>query len=409
VPDVQAEIDRVWRRDAAGMLGVLTRRLGDLGRAEDALQEALAEALRHWAADGVPANPAGWLVTTAWHRALDGLRREAAGRAKLATVAAGPVDPPTSYSGSASSAAASEDRLALVFGCCHPSLPVSAQVPLTLRAVCGLSTEEIATAYLVPVATIAQRLVRARRALAERGVPFELPDPDEYPVRLPAVLAVVYLVFNEGYLASGSATPQRRDLAREALDLARQLTVLMPGEPEVAGLAALLELTEARAATRFDSWGRLVPLEEQDRTRWDRPAIEAAVERLARAVACGRPGRYQLEAGIAAQHALAASSAHTGWTEIRALYDRLYALQPSPVVLLSRAVATRYVLGPAAALDEVDALGGRLDGYRLFHATRAELLRALARTAEARAATARALALATNPAERGLLARRLSG
>ena len=398
MPDVQAEVDRVWRRDAAGMLGVLTRRLGDLGRAEDALQEALAEAMCRWPGDGVPDNPAGWLVTTAWRRALDGVRREASGRAKLATLAAAPVDPPTR-----------EDRLALVFGCCHPALPVSAQVPLTLRAVCGLSTEEIAAAYLVPVATIAQRLVRARRALAERGVPFDLPDPDEYPVRLPAVLAVVYLVFNEGYLASGTATPQRRDLAREALDLARSLSVLMPGEPEVAGLAALLELNEARAATRFDSWGRLVPLAEQDRARWDRPAIEAAVNRLGRAVAHGRPGRYQLEAGIAAQHALARSYARTGWAEIRALYDQLYAIQPSPVVLLSRAVATRYVHGPAAALDEVDALGDRLTGYRLFHATRAELLRACGRTDEARAAGERALALATNPAERELLARRLAG
>ena len=398
MPDVPTEVDRVWRRDAAGMLGVLTRRLGDLGRAEDALQEALAEALRRWAVDGVPDNPAGWLVTTAWRRAVDALRREANGRAKLATLAAGPVDPPTD-----------EDRLALVFGCCHPALPVSAQVPLTLRAVCGLSTEEIAAAYLVPVATIAQRLVRARRALADRNVPFDLPDPDEYPVRLPAVLAVVYLVFNEGYLASGTATPQRRDLAREALDLARQLTVLMPGEPEVAGLTALMELNEARAATRFDSWGRLVPLAEQDRSRWDRPAIDAAVTRLGRAVALGRPGRYQLEAGIAAQHALAPTPERTHWVAIRALYDQLYAIQPSPVVLLSRAVATRYVLGAPAALAEVDALGDRLTGYRLFHATRAELLRACGRSAEAREAGERALALATNPAERELLARRLSG
>jgi RNA polymerase sigma-70 factor (ECF subfamily) len=398
VSDVPAEVDRVWRRDAAGMLGVLTRRLGDLGRAEDALQEALTEALRRWAVDGVPDSPAGWLVTTAWHRALDGLRREATGRAKLATLAARPVDAPTD-----------EDRLALIFGCCHPVLPVSAQVPLTLRAVCGLSTEEIAAAYLVPVATIAQRLVRARRALAARGVPFDLPDPDDYPVRLPAVLAVVYLVFNEGYLASGTATPQRRDLAREALGLARQLTVLMPGEPEVAGLAALLELNEARAATRFDSWGRLVPLEEQDRSRWDRPAIDAAVNRLAPAVALGRPGRYQLEAGIAAQHALAPSYAETYWVGIRGLYDQLHAVQPSPVVLLSRAVATRYVLGPEEALVEVDALGDRLARYRLFHATRAELLRACGRTGEARDAGERALALATNPAERELLTRRLAG
>src|SRR5438270_273607 len=217
-----------------------------------------------------------------------------------------------------------EDRLALVFGCCHPALPVSAQVPLTLRAVCGLSTAEIAAAYLVPEATIAQRLVRARRVLADREVPFDLPDPDDYPTRLPAVLAVVYLVFNEGYLASGPATPQRRDLAREAVTLARQLAVLMPGEPEVGGLTALLELNEARAATRFDSWGRLVPLEEQDRSRWNRPAIDAAVHRLGRAVAQGRVGRYQLEAGIAAQHAVAVSYERTGWAEIRALYDRLY-------------------------------------------------------------------------------------
>jgi RNA polymerase sigma factor (sigma-70 family) len=398
VGDVTALVDQVWRTDAAGMLGVLARRLGDLGRAEDALQDALAEALRTWERDGVPDSPAGWLVTTAYRRALDVLRRDATGRHKLATLAAAPELEPTD-----------DDRLALIFGCCHPVLPASAQVPLTLRAVCGLSTEEIAAAYLVPVPTIAQRLTRAKRALAERGVPFDLPDPDGYPTRLPAVLAVVYLVFNEGYLASGRTTPQRRELAREALALARQLTVLMPGEPEVAGLTALLELNEARAATRFDSWGRLVLLEDQDRSRWDRTLIEAATERLGRAVAQGRPGRYQLEAGIAAQHARAVSYERTPWADIRVLYDQLYALAPSPVVLLSRAVATRYVQGPEAALAEVDALGDRLSAYRLFHATRAELLRACGRTDEARDATGRALALATNPAERELLARRMNG
>src|SRR5438477_696098 len=294
--DAQAAVDRVWRADAAGMLGVLTRRLGDFGRAEDALQDALAEALRRWPVDGVPDSPAGWLVTTAWRRALDGLRREATGRDKLATllVTEAPAGEPTD-----------EDRLVLVFGCCHPALPVSAQVPLTLRAVCGLSTAEIAAAYLVPVPAIAQRLVRARRTLAERGVPFDLPDPDEYPTRLPAVLAVVYLVFNEGYLASGRTTPQRRELAGEALALARQLTLLMPAEPEVAGLTALLELHEARAATRFDSWGRIVLLQDQDRAQWDRSLIGTAVTRLTRAVGYGRPGRYQLEAAIAARHAQA--------------------------------------------------------------------------------------------------------
>jgi RNA polymerase sigma-70 factor (ECF subfamily) len=397
VDEVSALLDRVWRADAAGMLGALSRRLGDLDRAEEALQEALAEALKRWADEGVPGNPAGWLVTTAWHKALDRLRREATGRDKLASLAVEPPPLPVE-----------DDRLAMVLACCHPSLPVPSQIALTLHAVSGLATEEIAAAFLVPVPTMAQRLVRAKRHLRERGVRFELPEPGEYGERLPAVLAVVYLVFNEGYLASGHATPQRRELAREALDLARQLAVLMPTEPEVAGLAALLELHEARAATRFDGWGRLVLLEEQDRRRWDHTTIAAAVGRLRNAVAQGRPGPYQVQAGIAAQHALASSYESTNWPAIRHLYDRLAELQPSPVVRLNRAVATRYVHGPDVALAEVDALAGELAGYRLLHATRAEFLRALGRTAEAREATHRAIALATNPAERELLARRLA-
>jgi RNA polymerase sigma-70 factor (ECF subfamily) len=238
-------------------------------------------------------------------------------------------------------------------------------------------------------------------------VTFEPPDPADYPDRLPAVLTVLYLVFNEGYLASGRATPQRRELAREALDLARQLAGLMPGEPEVAGLTALLELHEARAATRFDSWGRLILLEDQDRGRWDRALIATAVNRLAAAVARNRPGPYQVQAGIAAIHARSVSYADTDWESIRGLYDRLHALQPSPVVLLNRAVATRYTAGPAAALAEVDALADRLARYRLLHATRGELLRDLGREEEARDAVRKALELATNPAERELLARRL--
>jgi RNA polymerase sigma-70 factor (ECF subfamily) len=379
------------------MLGVLGRRLGDLDRAEEALQEAVGAALAHWPADGVPGNPAGWLVTTAWRRALDHLRRDATGRDKLALLANTPPPEPTE-----------DDRLALIFACCHPELARPAQVALTLHAVSGLSAEEIAAAFLVPTATMAQRLVRAKRSLRERGVRIELPAPEDYPSRLPAVLDVVYLVFNEGYLASSRETPQRRELAREALELARQLAALMPGEPEAAGLAALLELHEARAATRFDGWGRLVLLEEQDRTAWDRPLILAAVQRLGGAVARDRPGPYQLQAGIAAQHALAASYATTHWTAIRALYDQLQAISPSPVVLLSRAVATRHTHGPAAALAEVEALAGDLSGYRLWHASRAELLRELGRGEEAADATRRALALATNPAERELLARRLA-
>lgn len=390
-------LERVWRRDAGSMLGVLSRRLGDLDRAEEALQDALDRALRHWPAEGIPDNPAGWLVTTAWRRAVDTLRREAAGREKLAVLANTPPPEPTG-----------DDRLALMFACCHPDLPEQSQVALTLNAVTGLTAEQIAAAYLVPVPTMAQRLVRAKRQLRQRGVRFEPPAADELPDRLPAVLSAIYLIFNEGYLASSRETPQRRELATEALDLARQLAGRLPDQPEVAGLAALLELNEARAATRFDGWGRLVLLEEQDRRQWNHALIAAAVGRLRTAVSQAPPGPYQLQAAIAAQHALAPSYEHTNWTAIRALYDQLHRLRPSPVVLLSRAVATRYAVDPATALAEVDALGDRLTGYRLWHATRAELLRALGRRQEAATAIERALALATNPAERELLTRRLS-
>jgi RNA polymerase sigma-70 factor (ECF subfamily) len=397
VADLRDALDEVWRSHAASMLGVLSRRLGDLDRAEEALQDAVGQALARWAADGVPANPAGWLVTAAWRKALDRLRREATGRDKLAALA---YDPPPLPTG--------DDRLVLIFACCHPSLSEPSQVALTLYAVSGLSTEEIAAGFLVAPAAMAQRLARAKRQLREGGVRFELPGPDVYGERLPAVLATVYLVFNEGYLASSGGTPQRRELAREGLELARQLAGLMPGEPEAAGLAALLELHEARAATRFDERGRLVLLEDQDRRRWDRDMIDAAVARLWQAAFRGRAGPYRLQAAIAAQHALAPSYDRTDWVAIRGLYDLLYEQQPSPVVLLSRAVATRYAVDPAAALVEVDALADRLAGYRLLHATRAELLRALGRGEEAREATRRALALATNPAERELLARRLA-
>jgi len=395
--EAAAALDRVWRAEAASMLGVLSRRLGDLDLASDALHDAVAEALKRWPDDGVPGQPAGWLVTTAWRKALDGLRRDATGRQKLVELAAEPTPLPTR-----------DDRLAMIFACCDPGLPSPSQVALTLYAVSGLSTEEIAAAFLLPTSTMAQRLVRAKRQLKERGVRFAQPPPEEYGERLGAVLAVVYLVFNEGYLASSRETPQRRDLAREALDIARQLADLMPTEPEAAGLAALLELHEARAATRFDGWGRLVLLEEQDRARWDRPLIEAAAARLRAALVRNRPGPYQVQAGIAAQHALAPDFPRTNWTAIRHLYDQLDALAPSPVARLSRAVATSHTLGPAAALVEVEELGRALEGYRLWHATRADLLRQLGREGEAAEATRRALALATNPAERELLARRLS-
>ncbi|GIF47754.1 RNA polymerase sigma-70 factor (ECF subfamily) [Asanoa ferruginea] len=377
-------LEAVWRTEAAGMRAVLARRLGDLDRAEEALQDAVGEALRRWPTEGVPERPAGWLVTTAWRKALDGLRREATGREKAARLA---LEPPTEPTG--------DDRLAMIFTCCHPDLSEPSQVALTLSAVSGLTTEEIAAAHLVPTATMAQRLVRAKRTL--RGARFDVPGD-----RLPAVLATVYLVFNQGYDAV------RRDLAREGLELACQLAALIPTSAEAEGLAALLTLHEARAATRVDEVGRLVLLADQDRSRWDRNMIISGVRRLGRAATLGPPGFYQLQAAIAAQHALAPSYAATDWAAVRGLYDRLLELRPSPVVALSRAVATGFVDGPEAALAEADALEERLAGYRMWHATRADLLSRLGRTAEAADATRRALALATNDAERDLLARRLA-
>jgi predicted RNA polymerase sigma factor len=395
VTDVPALVERVWRAEAASMLGALSRRLGDFDLAEEALAEAVSEALKRWPDDGVPQSPTGWLVTTGWRRALDRLRREAVGREKVAAAGADPPPEPSV-----------DDRLAMIFACCHPDLAEPARVALTLYAASGLSTAEIAAAFLVPVPTMAQRLSRAKRQLRERGVRFEVPEPAAYEDRLPAVLAVIYLVFNEGYLSTGAN--QRRELAREGLELARQVAALLPREPEAAALAALLELHEARAATRFDSWGRIVLLERQDRRRWDTDQMERAALRLRAAVAQGRPGPYQLQAGIAALHALARSYEATNWADVRSLYDRLYALDPSPVVLLSRAVATRFTHGPQSALAEVLDLRERLAEYRLWHATHADLLALLGRRDEALAAASRALELATNPAERELMSRRIA-
>ncbi|MBM7774638.1 RNA polymerase sigma-70 factor (ECF subfamily) [Actinokineospora baliensis] len=393
--EVAELVGRIWRTEAAGMLGVLSRTLGDFDRAEEALSDALAEAITHWQADGIPDSPAGWLVTTAWRKALDRLRRDAVGREKAARVAAEPPPEP-----------GADDRLATIFACCHPDLAEPARVALTLYAASGLSTAEIAAAFLVPVPTMAQRLSRAKRQLRDRGVEFTVPSTDEYGDRLSAVLAVIYLVFNEGYLSSGQSV-HRRELAREGVELARQLATALPREPEVAGLAALVELHHARAAARFDSWGRIVLLEQQDRRLWDREAIGRAVLRLKSAVRLGKPGPYQTRAGIAALHALAASYQDTNWTDVRALYDRLYALDPSPVVLLNRAVATQFAVGPEPALDEVEALGDRLAGYHLWHAARSTLLAALDRPTEALESAQRALDLATNPAERELMSRRV--
>ncbi len=414
--DGVGELEKIYRVEATRIRAALAVRLGDVGLAEELVQDAFVEALEHWRAEGLPPNPGGWLATTARRKAIDRLRRERAGQEKLALLAvtqppragadgrpgeAGELDP-----GGCQDEA--DELLGLVFACCHPSLPRESQIALTLRAVCGLTTAEISAAFLAGEPTMAQRLSRARKALRETGSAVRIPDPDQLGGRLDEVLAVIYLLFNEGYLASVGRTPARRDLAAQAVALNRLLHRLMPREPEVLGLLALLLLHESRAATRFDGWGRLVRLQDQDRSRWDRELIAEATRLLARATTMHRPGPYQIQAAIAAIHAAAPSYRHTDWHQIRVLYDRLQEFTPSPVVRLNRAVATRFAIGPQAALAEVEPLAGELDGYRLFHAVRAELLSDLGQHQRARAANERALALAANPAERELLARRLS-
>jgi len=419
--DDAGELERAYRREATRIRAALAVRLGDVALAEESVQDAFIEALEHWQkkegeAGGVPPNPGGWLATTAWRKAVDRIRRERAGQEKLALLAAAMPPSPVPRGGpgmpagdeSWGSRDEADDLLGLIFACCHPSLSRDSQIALTLRVVCGLTTAEISAAFLASEAAMAQRLSRARKALRETGTAVRIPDPDQLGMRLAEVLAVIYLVFNEGYLASAGRTPARRDLAAQAVALNRLLHTLMPGEPEVLGLLALMLLHESRAATRFDGWGRLVRLADQDRSLWDRALIGEATRLLARAMPMHRPGPYQIQAAIAAVHAAARRYADTDWRRIRALYDRLLLFEPSPVIRLNRAVATRFVAGPQAALAEVEPLAGDLDGYRLFHAVRAELLTELGNHEQASAANERALELAANPAERELLVRRLA-
>lgn len=438
-----AALERAYRQEATRIRAALAARTGDAGLAEEAVQEAFVAALEHWKRDGMPANPGGWLATTARRKAVDRIRRDKAGAAKLALLAAtegwaqpgtgspagdgaagagagrgaGAADPAGAADwaagiggpdGGGAEQRADDELLSLVFACCHPALAQDAQVALTLRAVCGLSTPQIAAAFLVSEATTAQRILRARKTLSGLAAPVTIPDPDELGGRLAQVLAVVYLVFNEGYLASSGREPARRDLAAQAIALTRTLHGLMPREPEVLGLLALELLHESRAAARFDGWGGLIRLADQDRRRWNRDLAVEAAGLLDRAIALRRPGPYQVQAAIAALHAQAPDYEQTDWRQIRLLYTRLHQLAPSPVVLLNRAVATRYALGAQQALAEVEPLGADLGSYHLFHAVRAALLTSLGRPADAAAASERALSLAVNPAERDLLARGLS-
>jgi RNA polymerase sigma-70 factor (ECF subfamily) len=427
-------LERVYRDEATRIRAALAARTGDVGLAEDAVQDAFIEAIEHWPRDGVPANPGGWLATTARRKALDRLRRDRVGADKLTLLAAtetwaapasgeeaagrpgggSPLDAAGwSCRNSAPDAGgadreADDELLSLAFACCHPALTTDAQVALTLRAVCGLTTAQIAAAFLVSEPTMSQRILRARKTLSDLNAPVTIPDPDELADRLAQVLAVVYLVFNEGYLASSGREPARRDLAAQAIALTRTLHRLMPREPEVLGLLALLLLHESRAKARFDGWGRLILLKDQDRAKWDRRLADEAAAHLDRAIRLRRAGPYQVQAAIAALHAEATSYEETDWRQIRLLYSRLAQLAPSPVVLLNRAVATRYALGAEQALAEIEPLSADLDRYHLFHALRAALLAALGREAEAVEVRERALALAGNPAERDLIARGLS-
>jgi RNA polymerase sigma factor (sigma-70 family) len=358
------------------------------------VQDALVIALERWPAEGIPQQPGAWLLTVARRRAIDKLRRDARYRERL--VLLDEPEPPEP-----------DDRLRLIFTCCHPALSRDSQVALTLRTVCGLTAAEIASAFLTSETTIAQRLVRARRKIRAAGIPYRIPRADELNERLSEVLAVLYLMFNEGYLTTAGEHPQRPDLAEEAEWLAALLERLMPTEPEVLGLLALIRLHRARARSRFDEQGRLVLLRDQDRSRWDRAVIAEAADLVVKASRMRRPGPYQIQAAIVACHAEARSWEQTDWLQILLLYDTLLSYDPSPVIRLNRAIALRAVSGPAAALADVEALDEALGRYHLYHATRAELLRELGRMDEARLADVAALQLTANLAERALLEQRL--
>lgn len=391
---VQAELARVVRDHAGRLAASLVSLLGDFSAAEDLVADAVLTALQRWPAEGIPERPDAWLFTVAKRRGLDVLRRQANYREKLAQLR-WPVAPEP------------DDRLRLIFTCCHPAVPRQAQLALTLRVVCGLTTAQLASAFLVPETTVAQRITRAKRKITDAGIPYRIPADDELAPRLREVLTVIYLLCNEGYLASSGDAAEHRDLVDDAEWLAALLHGLMPTEPEVTGLLALIRLHRARAAARFDRHGNLVLLRDQDRTRWDHDAIAAATQLLSRASRLRRPGPYQLQAAIVACHAEANTWADTDWPQILVLYGMLLAHAPSPVTRLHRAIALRYVAGPAAAHAELSTLDSALDRHHLLHATRAELLRELGRPDEARAADRRALELTANPAEQALLEQRI--
>lgn len=381
--------------------------LGDIDAAEDAIQDAYLTALEDWPRAGAPRNPSAWIFTTAKHRAIDKLRRERRGREKaeaLARMDAASTGDDASEGDSMS--AMPDDRLGLMFACCHPGLGVDARVALTLRTLGGLTTEEIADAFLVPSVTMAQRIVRVKKKIREAAIPFDVPPPARLPERLADVCAVLYLIFNQGYLASSGERLVRNDLCEEAIALTRMLAALMPQEPEVMGLLALMLFSHSRRDARVRD-GALIPLAEQDRSRWDAAGISEARALLNRAAAHRVDGPYQVQAAIAAEHAHAADAAGVDWEHVSALYARLALLAPSAVVDLNLAVAIGFARGPSAGLEALEAIGGALDGYHLSHVARADFLRRLDRFDEAHDAYARALARTQNAAERSFIEKKM--
>jgi RNA polymerase sigma-70 factor, ECF subfamily len=394
-----SEIARIFREEYGRAVAVLVRRFGDIDLAEEAVQDAFATAVQRWTTDGLPPSPAGWLITTARNRIIDRLRREASRDDHHAVAAL------MQSRDQLEEEVVGDERLRLMFTCCHPALALNAQVALTLRLLGGLTTETIARAFLVPPATLAQRLVRAKGKIRDARIPYRVPQAADLPARLRGVLAVIYLIFNEGYTASSGERLTRDDLSAEAIRLGRQLNDLMPGEPEVMGLLALMLLIDARRAARVSADGSLVRLADQDRRQWNRALIREGQALVRRCLARNQPGPYQIQAAINAVHSEARAVADTDWRQILMLYDQLMTMAPTPVAALNRAVAVAEVEGPHAALRIVDRL--HLERYYLFHAIRADLLRRLGRSSEAARAYDAAIERCDNTAERAFLQRRL--